>query len=819
MQCNGGRKTMTTQVLYFLIYFTFEYISAQLHYSVPEELKKGSAIGNIAKDLGLHAKELSLRNFHIVSRGKTQYFEVNPETGELHVTDRIDREGLCGTKQNCFISFEAVIENPLHLYTVKVEIQDVNDNAPSFSKDIFDIVISESSLPGVHLALEHAQDPDIGTNSVHRYTIEDNMFFSLGEITASDGIKHPELILEKSLDREKQNFYRLTLIAFDGGQPSKTGTAHINVKVLDVNDNYPKFDKPVYEVYLNENVPIGFIVQQLNATDSDEGSNAHITYSFTNIPENARDTFIIDPQNGSIKITKDIDFEVTEEFKMTVEAKDSGGLAAQCKISIHIIDINDNAPEITITSVSTTVPENSPPDTIIALINVQDLDSGENGEVVCEISDTLPFKLILSSANYYKLVTSQSIDRERMSHYNITIKALDKGSPQLSTNITFQLGISDVNDNMPIFDQTNYIVYVQENNPQGTSIYRIHASDYDINQNAKISYSILSNNIDNIPVSSYVSINSVTGVLYGQRSFDYEQLREFQFQVMAKDSGLPSLSSNVTVKICIIDRNDNAPKILYPSQDTEESLFEFIPHSAEKGFLVTKVIAVDNDSGHNAWLSYHFLQNPDPSLFIISQQTGEIKIGRDLKDMDSLSQKIVVLVKDNGQPSLSSTVTLSLVVAESFQQVIPEIRRHPSSIEMSSNTTFYLIVSIGLISFLFLVTVILTVLFKCKKSSTPTSFGTYSRNVYPQFTLGCPSEISDASLPFPFSYDVCVTLDSKQNEIAYLKPLQNVPTDNLIDTGDSATTIELPKASSQLVHLTQVRIKYQYFGHKKKKNM
>ncbi|XP_018410363.1 PREDICTED: protocadherin gamma-B2-like [Nanorana parkeri] len=795
---------MARQVLYLFIYLAFEYISAQLHYSVPEELKRGSAIGNIAKDLGLNVKELSLRNFHIVSRGKTQHFLVNSENGDLYVMDRIDREGLCGTKQNCLISFESVIENPLHLYTVKVDIQDVNDNAPSFSKDVFDILISESALPGVRLSLGHAQDPDIGSNSVQRYTIDENMFFSLGEITASDGIKYPELILEKPLDREKKIIYSLTLTASDGGQPSKTGTAHINVKVLDVNDNFPKFDKDTYEIHLKENTPIGFVVFQLNATDKDEGSNAEITYSFSNVPENAHDIFIIDSKNGSIKVIRDIDFEVAEEYKIIVEAKDGGGLAAQCKISILIIDINDNAPEITITSVSATVPEDSPPDTIIALINVQDLDSGENGEVVCEISDTLPFKLILSSANYYKLVTTKSIDRERTSHYNLTINALDKGSPQLSTNITFQLGISDVNDNMPIFDQTNYIVYVQENNPQGTSIYRIHASDYDINQNAKISYSILSNNIDNIPVSSYVSINSVTGVLYGQRSFDYEQLREFQFQVMAKDSGLPSLSSNVTVKICIIDRNDNAPKILYPSQDTEESLFEFIPHSAEKGYLVAKVIAVDNDSGHNAWLSYHFLQNPDPSLFIISQQTGEIKIGRDLKDMDSLSQKIVVLVKDNGQPSLSSTVTLSLVVAESFQQVIPEIRRHPSSTEMSSNTTFYLIVSIGLISFLFMVTVFLTVLFKCKKSSTPTSFQNYNRNVYPQFTLGCPSEISDASLPFPFSYDVCVTLDSKQNEIAYLKPLQNVPTDNLIDTEDLTVNNNPPRDTLSSASVTQV---------------
>ncbi|XP_068133848.1 protocadherin gamma-B5-like isoform X30 [Hyperolius riggenbachi] len=789
------RKMVTFQVVCFVISFTFEHALSQLHYSIPEELKKGSAVGNIAKDLGLNTKELSPRNFHIVSRGKMQHFTVNLETGELYVTDRIDREGLCEMKQSCFISFEAVIENPLHLYMVKVEIQDVNDNAPRFSKDVFDIVISESALPGVRLALGHAEDSDIGTNSVYKYAIDKNKFFSLGEKVASDGLKYPELKLEESLDREKQSFYELTLMAMDGGDPSKTGTAIINVKVHDVNDNFPSFDKDSYEIKLQENTPKGFVILQLYAVDADEGANAQISYSFSNIPENARDIFAIDSKNGSIKVIGDIDFEVKEEFKLTIEARDGGGLAAHCKVAIQIVDVNDNAPEITITSLLATVPENSTPNTIIALINVHDIDSGENGDVACEISNSLPFKLISSSANYYKLVTTENIDRERMSNYNITIKAIDKGSPQMSTSITFQLTISDVNDNVPVFDRTNYIVYVQENNPQGISVYRIHASDYDINENAKVSYSLLSNDIDGIPVSSYVSINSVTGVLYAQRSFDYEQLREFHLQVMAKDSGSPPLSNNVTVKICIIDKNDNAPKILYPSPDTEESLFEFIPHSAEKGYLVTKVIAVDGDSGHNAWLSYHFLQAPDPLLFVIGQQTGEIKIGRDLKEVDSLSQKIVVLVKDNGQPSLSSTVTLSLVVAENFQQVVPEIRKQPKNTETSSNTTFYLVMSIGLISFFFIGTVMVTIILRCRKPNTPTSFQTYNRNVYPQYTLGCPSEISDTSLPFPFTYDVCVTLDSKQNEIAYLKPVQNVPTDNLIDTDDSADKDNKPQDS------------------------
>ncbi|KAG8579370.1 hypothetical protein GDO81_010844, partial [Engystomops pustulosus] len=762
-----------------------------MHYTIPEEMKKGAVVGNVAEDLGLNIRELALRKFQIVSHATKQYFSINVENGDLLVSERIDRETLCGAKLSCFINLEAVIENPLMFYTVTLEIQDINDNAPIFAKKYFDVEISELTSPGARFSLGNAQDPDLGVNSIQSYTLSGNELFTLGEKITKDGLKYPEIILEKTLDREKQSFYELTLTAFDGGKPPKSGTAIIKIIVQDDNDNFPIFTQDIYNIKLPENVPKGFLVVRLNATDEDEGSNALITYSFSHIPEHAHEIFAIDPLNGEIKIIGTLDYEASDAYDMTVEAKDGGSHVTHCKVHIQVVDMNDNTPEIIITTLSTTILEDSPPGTVIAIINIHDKDSGINSKVHCHISDTLDFQLIPSSNNYYKLVTASNMDREKNSLYNITIKCVDTGTPPLSSSKAIELTVSDVNDNIPIFDKTNYVIYIDEHSQPGISIQKLHASDRDSDENGKVLYSILNSNIDNIPVSSYISINSMTGVLYAQRSFDYEQLREFQFQVMAKDSGSPPLSSNVTVRICIIDKNDNAPKILYPPPDTEGSaLFEFIPHSAEKGYLVTKVIAVDADSGHNAWLSYHLLQVPDPTLFGIEQHTGEIKIIRDLQDVENLRQKIVVLVKDNGVPSLSSTVTLNLVVAENFQQVVPEIKRQPTNSDKTSHVTFYLVVSIGLISCLFIITVIITIIFKCTKSSTPTTLGAYSRNGYPQFTLGCPSEISDTSLPFPFSYDVCVTLDSKQNEIAYLKPVQNVPTDNLIDTDDTTAANE-----------------------------
>ncbi|XP_066445327.1 protocadherin gamma-B5-like [Eleutherodactylus coqui] len=737
-------------------------------------------------DMGMSEKELGTRKLKVMCHNrKHSLFNVSLD-GNLYVTDRIDREELCGSKQICHLDLEVLTENPVNIVPITVEVLDINDNSPCFSKDVFEIGISESASPGSCFVLGNAFDSDLGSNSVQSYSLTPNPYFTLGQKTDSEGTKHPELILEQSLDRETQQRYIFTLTAYDGGKPIRTGTAAIRIDVQDANDNYPMFRLDTYRVSLKEDATVGSVVFHLNASDKDEGSYGQITYSFSHIAESAHNVFSIDSQTGIIKTVEELDYEKAQSYKMSVEAKDGGGLVAKCTLMIQIEDINDNIPEIIIASLSTPIPEDASPGTLVALINVKDLDSGENGEVVCQIGESFSFNLVQSSNNYYKLVTASLLDREKSSSYNITITAEDGGADPLISKRTISVTVWDVNDNTPVFDNPFYISCIPEHTPAGTSIHSVHAQDADDNENSRVVYSIISSNVDNIPVTSYVSINSMTGVLYAQRSFDYEQLRKFQFQVMAKDSGSPPLSSNVTVRICIIDKNDNAPKILYPSPDTEGSaLFEFIPHSAEKGYLVTKVIAVDADSGHNAWLSYHLIQVQEPSLLTIGQYNGEIRIGRDLPDIETLRLKIVVLVKDNGVPSLSSTVTLNLIVAENFQQIVPEIRRQPNNSATASYTTFYLMIAIGLISLLFIVTVLITAIYKCRSTHTTASFGTYSGNVYPQFTLGCPSEISDTSLPFPFSYDVCVTLDSKQNEIAYLKPVQNVPTENLIDTEDS----------------------------------
>ncbi|XP_012815158.2 protocadherin gamma-B5 isoform X20 [Xenopus tropicalis] len=786
MQQTQKYKGFRWQVIFsFLFPYLCHSVSAQLHYSIFEEMQKGSLIGNLANDLGLNVTEISNRKLRIVSHLSEKYFSINLGNGNLNVADRIDREALCGAREECFLTFDSVIENPLNIFHVRVDIKDLNDNLPRFIRETNEFEISEHTSPGAKYILQNAEDLDVGMNSIVTYKLSANKHFVLGEKKSTNGRTFPELILQTGLDRETQSNHELILTASDGGNPVQTGTTLIKIIVTDFNDNFPVFTQEVYKVNIRENIPINSLVLYVNASDKDEGINAQITYSFGTAATNVLRIFTINPNNGEIKTIGNVDFEEEKYYDISVQAEDHGSLVANAKVLIEITDENDNAPEISVTSITTPISEDSAPGTVVALIKAHDLDSGENGEVDCEIIGVGPFKLLSSTGNFYKIVTTSALDRERSSHYNITIQATDKGSPPLSFRKSIRLDVLDINDNPPVFEKSTYIAYVPENNQPGASIYSIQAIDKDTEENGKLFYSIITSriNTEDIPSTSYISINPVTGVIYAQRSFDYEEDREFGIQIMAKDNGSPPLNSSTILKICVVDQNDNSPTVLYPSPDVGSAAYEMVPFSSEQGSLVTKVVAVDADSGHNAWLSYHFLQISETSHFIIDQYTGEIRTSQVFQERDIFRHKVVVIVKDNGTPSLSATVTLTLVVADNFQHVLPEIKNQPMKSDSQSNMQIYLVIAIALISFLFILTVMFAVISKYRESKSPTSISSLS--TYPQIDPRFISQFNTGTLPLPYSYDVCVTLDPSERDFAFFKPPNNVPVGCLIDANDS----------------------------------
>ncbi|XP_069510281.1 protocadherin gamma-B5-like isoform X41 [Ambystoma mexicanum] len=770
----GGRRQVLLSLLCCCLCAA---VSAQIQYSIPEEMKRGSIVGNLAKDLGINSRHLSDRKLRLVSVAMNEYFTLNADTGTLHVSERIDREELCGEAHSCAIKFEAVVENPLNVFHVEVFVQDINDNAPRFLKNSVDLEIVESTVPGARVSLGNAHDPDIGINALQSYKLSDSERFSLEEREGSDGNIFAELVLENPLDREKQSQHHLILTASDGGDPVRSSTVDINIKVLDANDNFPVFTQETYRAAISEGAANDSLVLQVRATDSDEGSNARITYSFSTISVNALNAFSLDSETGEIKVKGLLDYETTSSYKIVVEAKDGGGLVVHSVVLIDIFDENDNAPEITFTFVTSPIPEDSSPDTVVALINVHDRDSGDNADVMGTIQEQLPFKLISSSGTYYKLMTASTLDRETVPEYNITVTATDRGPTPLSTSRTIRLQLADINDNPPVFEKSSYQVYLPENNSPGASIYRLKASDLDLDRNSRITYS-LNANMEEAPLSSYISINSQTGVIYAQRSYDYEQLREFEFQVKAQDSGSPPLSSNVTVKVFIVDQNDNPPEILYPALGPDGSvLFEMVPPSSDPGYLITKVVAVDSDSGHNAWLSYHLLHASESPIFKIGPHSGEIRTSRTVTEKDFTKQKVIILVKDDGQPSLSATVTLNMVFAENMQEALPELSNQPPEFNNQSNLEVYLVIALALISFLFILSLMLMVIAKCRQPKESTLFGSLRPALYSHGGPTFPPNYQNGTLPLPYSYEVAVALDSGHNEFAFLKSSQEVATD------------------------------------------
>nr|XP_056722697.1 protocadherin beta-16-like [Euleptes europaea] len=762
------------QVCYFFLYLCMcGAICKSFHYSVLEEKKSGSLVGNVLKDLKVDVKELSARRARLVSEGTKQYFQLDPQSGDVLLKDRIDRETLCGQKDPCTLLSEIVLENPLQVHRIEVEIEDVNDNSPQFSKKEFLFEILEHMSTNTRFPIERAEDADRGENAVQNYTLSPNDHFGLDVQSHPDGSKYAELVLQKQLDREEETRLFLILSAVDGGIPKRTGTAKIIIDVLDSNDNVPLFDKNMYKVKIMENSQPGSLVTKVEAIDHDLGSNAEITYSFSQVPGNVQRVFKLNKHTGELTVGENIDYEINQNYAIDIKATDGGGLSAYCKVIVEVEDRNDNPPEVTLSSLTSPLPEDSPPDTLVALLRITDRDSGDNGRTACTTEANLPFMLKTSVNNYYQLVTQQSLDREKASEYNITITATDRGSPRLTSTRIINVQISDVNDNAPEFDKSSYEMQLSENNIPGLLIGLVQTKDLDTEQNAKVTYSLLPGKISNQPVSSYVSINTETGNLYAIRSLDYEQIKDFQVTVRAVDSGSPPLSSQVMVQVVIVDENDNAPFILYPLQNGTSPSNDLVPKGAEAGYLVTKVVAVDSDSGQNSWLSYELLKATEPGLFSVGAQNGEVTTMRPINKRDTFKQKLIIGVKDNGHPPQSTSATLSILLVDGFSDPYMKMLDIPKEevVEEEDRTlTMYLIICLAVISFIFLISVMVFVGIKIQKSRKFIESSALNFPVGPNFPENC-GDADAGSLSRAYNYEVFLAGGSLNSEFKFLRPL------------------------------------------------
>ncbi|XP_040429016.1 protocadherin gamma-A10-like isoform X4 [Cygnus olor] len=694
----------------------------QLRYSVPEELPKGSFVGDVAKDLALQLAALRDRGARVVSADRTRYFALHANSGHLVTAERLDREQLCRLVERCVLRCEVIVEDEMKVYEIEVEITDINDNAPSFGEAEKEVRMSETTAPGSRFPLAAAHDPDVGVNSLQTYELSGDEHFSLSVQAGADGEKRPELVLAKALDREEAAFHELVLMASDGGEPSRTGTARIRVSVLDANDNAPVFSQAVYAVRVPEDVPVGSTLLALTATDADEGLNGEVKYSVIKLTAVQTDKFYLDPETGSIRLVRSLDFEEGDSYEFSVEARDNGELFDTATVSISVTDVNDNAPEISVRSALSEISEDAPSGTVVALLHVQDRDSGANGEVRCSIVEGVPFRLERALNNYYSVVTARELDREEVSEYNVTVRAADGGSPSLRSSAVLALRVLDVNDNAPVFAEARYSARLAENNAEGALVLTVRAWDADWGQNARVRYRLAEGRVRGAPLSSYVSVQAETGALYALRSFDYEEVREVGLWVRAEDGGAPALSSNVSVRLLIVDENDNAPQVLYPPAAAAAAApgavwagVELAPRSAEPGALVAKVVAVDADAGQNAWLSYELAKATEPGLFRVGLHSGEVRTARSPLARDAPRHSLVVVVKDQGRPALSATATLTVVLAESVAELLSELGSAAAPAEPAGSLTRWLVLAVAAVSCLFLAFLLLLLALRLRR--------------------------------------------------------------------------------------------------------
>ncbi|XP_073730300.1 protocadherin gamma-A11-like [Misgurnus anguillicaudatus] len=742
-------------------------VIGHVSYSIPEEMTKGSLVGNISQDLGLNVKRLKSGKARIFTGDSAGYIGLNNEKGILLTEEKIDREALCGKTTPCALHLQLILENPMELYEITVEIADINDNAPSFPRGEINFEISESAVTGARFMLENAVDLDAGINSLLTYSLQPTDNFILSMQSQTDGDKNMEMVLQKALDRENKDQLSLLLTAVDGGQPPLSSTVRIHVTVLDNNDNPPVFTQRVYKATLLENSPKDSFITSVSASDADAGSNGIVTYFMSNT-EGFNDLFMVDARSGRIALKGLADFEKASRYQLNIQARDQGGLSDSCKVIIDLIDVNDNKPVINILSFSNSISEASSPGTVVAMLKINDLDSGVNGQVHCHITPSnAPFALTSPSNGFFTLQTEQELDREMEIQYNIIVICMDEGVPALSSSVSLSVQISDVNDNAPAFEKRNYAAYVVENNTPGVSIFTVKASDSDWNQNARVTYVLDDSTVNGVSVSSYVSVHPDTGVITTIRSFDYEQLKDFNFRVKAQDGGSPSLSSNVTVKIIIQDQNDNAPQVLYPVQTGGSVVGEIVPRSADVGYLVTIVVAVDVDSGQNSCLSYKLQKATERALFEVGLQNGEIRTVRQVTDKDAVKQKLTVVVEDNGQPSRSAVVNINVAVTDSFPEILYELTDFTHDREQNDNLTFYLVLALAAVSFLFITCVVVIISVKVYKWRQSRIFYQSNLPVIPYYPPHYTDTGVTGTLPHGYNYEVCMTTDSRKSDCKF----------------------------------------------------
>ncbi|MEQ2188629.1 hypothetical protein GOODEAATRI_016967, partial [Goodea atripinnis] len=539
-----------------------------------------------------------------INKGILTVGATDADSGELRTATMMDRE----TTPSYKLIAQATDGGGLFCRSeISLKVLDVNDNAPSFSTTHYLASVYESASPKALLTRLQASDPDEGLNRTVVYSLVDSFdgIFSIDPVT---GI----VILEKFLDRESRDSYRVRVQATDrvGQQGALSSQVDLTILVLDVNDNAPVFQRRDYAVTVPEDVAMGTEVLRILATSADIGPNAEITYSIRSGNELGK--FSIDRKLGSISVADDLDFEVCKDYYITVEAWDNGNppLSTATMIVIELMDVNDNAPMFDQDIYNVLISEDASIGQTVTRVFAEDLDSQVNGRITYSIlkGDRTNHFWIDPVTGLLKV--NKRLDREVVSRYTLSVQAFDSGSPAMSSTVAVNIDISDVNDNPPVFTPPNSTAIIQLNQAAGTTLLTLSVSDKDSPRNgAPFVFRIVAGN-----EGSFFRLDQ-TGSLKSNRVFGPEAPREFILEIQASDSGKPSLTSSSWVFLRVIGNSQYKP-VVSPLE-----IYIVMSTDTFPGGPIGQIYATDRDP--NDVLS--FTHKPQPkSMFKINRQDGSV---------------------------------------------------------------------------------------------------------------------------------------------------------------------------------------------------
>ncbi|KAL4230607.1 Protocadherin Fat 4 [Mactra antiquata] len=570
------------------------------------------------------------------------------QDGTIVTTGPLDRE----TKSQYNLRVTATDGIKSSYCMVRINLRDVNDNAPVFSKSLYSFDVYEDTLIDTTVGSVRATDPDQGQNGHVTYSLSSgygNDTFSLDPVRGT-------FTLLRRLDFEENQLYSVDVIAYDAGDPAQSSSVRVYFNVKDTNDNAPLFEQGTYDVAIYENVTIATSVAEVLAHDVDSGVNGDVNYRI--ISGDNEQQFRIDETSGAIYTSAQLDRETTPTYNLVVWATDKAEVVtdrrtATAEVLMTILDVNDYIPVI-ISPSTISVKENQPLSTVVHTVQVRDLDDGVNSQVDFRISSKSgrnPFSIGTKDG---KLRVNTNIDREAEQNYTVTITVQDLGHPSLSSSQQLFVVIADENDHNPVFSPEFYDKSVREDVAIGTTLLQVSATDLDFGFNGIVKYFIIGGD-----VNYDFSMDQSSGVLRVQKSLDYERVSEYKLIIQAEDSGDDTRYSTATVSISVQDVNDNTPMFL------DSPYMAFVRENMDHVPLhVIHVSASDEDSAPYNQLKYAIREGPE-DIFNMSATTGEIMV---LKKLDREQKSgyvltVVVTDSDTGR-GLTGTGTVSVYVED-----------------------------------------------------------------------------------------------------------------------------------------------------------